>query len=382
MNALEGLKIVDLTRVLAGPICTQMLGDLGADVIKIERKGLGDDTRAWGPPFLKDQNGQDTSESAYYLSANRNKKSITLDLSNADDLKKLHALLQDADVLVENFKKGSLEKLGLGYEQLKTLYPRLIYCSITGFGQTGPLSSEPGYDFMIQGMCGLMANTGEINGTPSKAGVAVVDYVTGQNATIGILTALQARARTGKGQLVDVALLDSALAMMTNLAQFTLTSVENPKRVGNAHTTIVPYNAFKAQDGWIIIAIGNEHQFKKFANFVGHPEWTTDPRFMTNSARVTNRYTITQAIEDIIAKAPCQYWIDGLLGVDVPCGPILNVKEAFATAQAKARDMTIEMPHKYGRIKLVGCPIKLSETPATYRLPPPTNGQDNQSGAP
>lgn len=375
---LTGIKVIDLSRVLAGPVCTQMLGDLGADVIKIERPGVGDDTRLWGPPFLKDAKGNETQESAYYLCANRNKKSVTLDLSKPDDLSKLHSFLKDADILIENFKLGSLEKLGLGYEQLKNKYPRLIYCSITGFGQTGPMASEPGYDFMIQGLSGFMSVTGAKDGPPAKAGVAIVDYVTGQNATIGILAALRARAETGKGQMVDVALFDSSLAMMTNIASYTLTSGQNPPRVGNAHTTIVPYNAFEASDGWIIVTAGNDHQFKKFANFAGKPEWANDQRFQTNRARVLNRDVLTPLIEAVIKTKPCAYWIDGLLGVDVPCGPILSMLDALNHPQAHARDMVIEMPHKHGKAKMVANPIKLSGTPATYRKAPPVNGEDNE----
>ncbi|MBU6236139.1 MAG: CoA transferase, partial [Alphaproteobacteria bacterium] len=287
----------------------------------------------------------------------------------------LHALLKDADVLIENFKKGSLEKLGFGYDQLKDKYPRLVYCSITGFGQNGPMSSEPGYDFMIQGLSGFMASTGPIDGAPCKAGVAIVDYVTGQNAAIGILAALRARDTTGKGQLVDIALFDSSLAMMTNLAQYTLTSGNNPPRVGNAHTTIVPYNAFEASDGWIILAIGNDHQFEKFAKFSGHPEWATDEKFKTNTARVTHRDELTGSIAQSIRKQTRQHWIEGLLGIDVPCGPILKMGEALAHPQAKARNMVIEMQHRYGPITLVGNPVKLSDTPVTYRHAPPVNGE-------
>jgi crotonobetainyl-CoA:carnitine CoA-transferase CaiB-like acyl-CoA transferase len=375
---LTGIKVIDLSRVLAGPVCTQMLGDLGADIIKIERPGVGDDTRLWGPPFLKDAAGKDTRESAYYLAANRNKKSVTLDLSKAEDLKKLHALLKDADILIENFKLGSLEKLGLGYAQLKTKYPRLVYCSITGFGQTGPMASEPGYDFMVQGLSGFMSVTGQKDGPPAKAGVAIVDYVTGQNAAIGILAALQARTQTGKGQMVDVALFDSSLAMMTNIASYALTSGKNPPRVGNAHTTIVPYNTFEAADGWIIIAVGNDHQFEKFAQFAGRPEWAGDARFKANSARVLNRDILTNEICALVKTKPCAYWIDGLLGVDVPCGPILTMLEALNHPQAVARNMVIEMPHKHGTARMVANPIKLSDTPVTYRKAPPFNGEDNE----
>ncbi len=379
---LRKLRIIDLSRVLAGPVCTQMLGDLGAEVIKVERpgekgQGGGDDTRFWGPPFLKDDKGNDTTESAYYLSANRNKQSIALDLSEDADRKKLHDLLKDADILVENFKVGSLEKLGLSYEQLKPIYPRLIYCSITGFGQTGPLADEPGYDFMIQGLSGFMSVTGAADGPPAKAGVAIIDYVTGLNATIGILAALRARDATGTGQRIDLALFDSALAMMTNIAQYTLTSGHNPPRVGNAHTTIVPYNAFEAADGWIILAIGNDHQFEKFCAFAGEPGWARDPRFATNSSRVLHRDALMPVLTAIIARHPVAHWADGLPHAGVPCGPVNTMRDALAMEQTAARRMVVDMPHPLTSkpVQLVGNPVKLSATPVNYRLAPPTAAQ-------
>lgn len=370
---LAGLKVVDLTRVLAGPICTQILGDLGADVVKIERTGAGDDTRSWGPPFLQDRQGQDTAESAYYLCANRNKTGIALDLSDDADRARLHALLENADVLIENFRVGSLEKLGLGYADLKDRYPRLIYCSITGFGRDGPLASEPGYDFMIQGLSGFMSVTGSTGGPPAKAGVAIVDYVTGLNAAIAIQAALHARTQSGRGQFIDLALYDSALAMMTNIAQYTLTSGHNPPRVGNAHTTIVPYNAFEAADGWVILAVGNDTQFARFCAFAGHPEWAADARFATNRARVENREILTSLIAACIKTHPREYWIAGLLDVDVPCGPIHTMLEALQHEQTRARGMVIEMEHPLtdAPVKLVGSPYKFSETKVAYRLAPP-----------
>lgn len=374
---LENIRVIDLSRVLAGPVATQILGDLGADVIKIERPGLGDDTRSWGPPFLKDAKGNDTSESAYYLSANRNKRSVALDLSRDEDRQKLHALLKNADVLIENFKVGSLEKLGFSYAQIKDLYPKLVYCSITGFGQTGPWASEPGYDFMIQGLCGFMSVTGAADGQPSKAGVAVVDYVTGLNAVIGVLAALRARETTGRGQHVDLALFDSGLAMMTNIAQYALTSGTNPPRVGNAHTTIVPYNAFEASDGWIILAVGNDHQFGKFCAFAGHPEWAADPRFAQNDDRVVNRDVLTPILAAVIREKPRNHWISGLVAQGVPCGPVNSMLDALKEDQVQARRMVIEMPHPLSPdpVRLVGSPLKLSATPVTYRFSPPIAGQ-------
>jgi len=374
---LKDIRVIDLSRVLAGPVCTQVLGDLGADVIKIEKPGTGDDTRNWGPPFLKDKNGRDTTESAYYLSANRNKRSVALDLSSDADREKLHTLLATADVLIENFKVGSLEKLGFSYGQLKTLYPKLVYCSITGFGHTGPLADEPGYDFMIQGLCGFMANTGPANGEPSKAGVAVVDYVTGQNAAIAILAALRARDKTGLGQHIDLALFDSGLAMMTNLAQYALTSGKNPPRVGNAHTTIMPYNAFEASEGWIILAIGNDGQFAKFCRFAGKPEWAADPRFAHNDDRVINRDALTPLIAGIIKSKPRDHWISGLVALGVPCGPVNSMLDALGMDQVQARRMVIDMPHPLSSdpVRLVGSPLKFSGTPVSYRFSPPTTAQ-------
>lgn len=377
---LHGIRIVDLSRVLAGPVCTQTLGDLGADVIKIEHPGRGDDTRGWGPPFLKDRDGNETTESAYYLSANRNKKSVTIDLGDEAQREQLHHLLQTADVLIENFKTGGLDKYGLSYAQLKNRYPKLVYCSITGFGHTGPMADEPGYDFIVQGLSGFMSLTGAIDRGPSKASVAIVDYITGQNAAIGILAALRARDTTGKGQHLDIALLDSALAMMTNIAQYALTSGQNPPRVGNAHTTIVPYNAFEASDGWIIVAVGNDTQFEKLCRFAGKPEWAADKRFETNAERVKHRDVLTSMLADLIRQKSRGHWISGLMAHGVPCGPVNSMLDALRMDQVKARQMVIDMDHPLSAepIHLVGSPLKLSATPVTYRLSPPLAGQHNE----
>lgn len=376
-GALAGICVVDLTRVLAGPTCTQILGDLGAEVIKIERPVTGDETRFWGPPFLQDTAGNDTTESAYYLCANRNKKSVTLDIGNEGDLGRLFALLETADILVENFKPGSLEKHGLAYGQLKARFPKLVYCSITGYGHTGPYAAEPGYDFIAQGLCGLMSVTGAKDGEPAKAGVAVVDYTTGLYAATGILAALHARNVSGEGQHIDLALLDCGLAMMSNIASYALVSGREPARVGNAHTTIVPYNAFRASDGWIILAVGNDMQFRRFATFAGHPEWADDPRFAKNTARVTHRAVLTPLMEAAIALHPRQYWLDGMTEHDVPCGPVNTMGEALAHPQTAARDMVVEMEHAAtgAPVRLVGSPLKMSGTPVTYREAPPTLGQ-------
>jgi crotonobetainyl-CoA:carnitine CoA-transferase CaiB-like acyl-CoA transferase len=361
MKPLAGLKVVDLTRVLAGPIATQILADLGADVTKIERPGAGDDTRAWGPPFLKDRQGNDTSESAYFLAANRGKKIVTLDLAKPVDQATVHAMLKDADILVENFKVGSLAKYGLGYDQLKDRYPRLIYASITGFGQTGPLSTEPGYDFIAQGMSGLMSMTGPVDGPPTKAGVAVSDYVTGLYAVIGILAAVQSRSQTGRGQHIDLALLDCTIAMMTNLAQSYLTSGIVPPRVGNAHPSIVPYQDFAAADGRVIIAVGNDHQFRILAQLCGHPEWADDARFATNRARVEHRDALIALIAPVIKARRVAEWVADLRAADIPVGPILRLDQVFAEPQVIAREMVMNVHHQGTDqdIKLVGSPIKM-----------------------
>ncbi|MCD8497633.1 MAG: CoA transferase [Alphaproteobacteria bacterium] len=376
-GALSHIRVLDLSRVLAGPSCTQILGDLGADIIKIEKPGEGDDTRGWGPPFLKDTDGNDTTESAYYLSCNRNKRSVAIDIKTPEGQVLIHKLLEKSDVLIENFKTGGLEKYGLGYEQLKSKYPQLIYTSITGFGQTGPLAHEPGYDLLAQAMSGLMAITGEPDGMPMKVGVALSDIMTGMMAAIGTLSALQAREKTGKGQMVDVALLDTTVAALTNIAQYYLTSGKTAPRRGNAHSTIVPYQAFEAADGHIVLAVGNNSQFAKFATFAGHPEWAEDERFSRNSARVANRDTLVPMIADVLKSKPVSYWVEGLTKIDVPCGPVQAMDQVFAMDQIRARGMAIEMPHPLTDkpVKLVGSPLHLSDTPVDYKLPPPPCGQ-------
>ncbi|MBU0800405.1 MAG: CoA transferase [Alphaproteobacteria bacterium] len=377
-GALAGLRVVDLSRVLAGPVCTQILGDLGAEIIKIERPGQGDDTRKWGPPFLKDAEGNDTTESAYYLAANRNKQSVAVDITTPEGQDVIHQMLADADVLIENFKTGGLSKYGLGYAELKARYPRLVYCSITGFGQNGPLSSEPGYDFLAQAMSGLMAITGEVDGAPMKAGVALSDVMTGLYAAIGILAALQSRTATGMGQHVDVALLDCTIASLTNIAQYYLTAGTLAPRLGNAHSTIVPYQVFAAQDGFVIIAVGNDTQFGRLATFLGHPEWAQDPRFATNSARVKNRHILVPEIEAIMATQSTAHWVTSLQDVDVPVAPVNDMVQAFAMPQTQAREMRIEMNHDAAPapVALVGSPLKLSGTPVSYRRAPPPCGRD------
>ncbi len=379
-KSLQTLRVLDLSRVLAGPYCTQMLGDLGAEIIKIEKPGAGDDTRLWGPPFLKDAHGNDTHESAYYLSINRNKKSVAVDIKTKEGQQIIHQLLESSDILIENFKAGGLAKYGLGYAQLKDKYPKLIYCSITGFGQSGPLAEEPGYDLMAQAMGGLMAVTGEPDGAPMKVGVALSDIITGLNATIGILAALHHREQTGEGQLIDVALVDCTLASLTNLAQYYLTSGKPAPRLGNAHSTIVPYQAFAVKDGYIVVAVGNNEQFARFCAMIGKPEWAGDARFSTNKNRVLNRATLIPMIEEALKSQTSGYWVEMMLAADIPGGPVNTMDQVFATPQVRHREMEISMGHIQSPqpIKLVGSPLKLSQTPVSYELSPPILGQDTQ----
>lgn len=373
---LTGLRVLDLSRVLAGPVCTQILGDLGAEIIKIERPGYGDDTRKWGPPFLKDKDGNDTAESAYYLSCNRNKKSAAIDITTAEGQNLIHALLEKSDVMIENFKVGNLERYGLGHEQIKDRHPHIIYASITGFGQTGPLATEPGYDFLAQAMGGLMSSTGTPDGAPMKAGVALSDILTGLYACIGILAALHERKTSGLGQMIDTALLDCTVASMTNLAQYYLTSGRVAPRLGNAHSTIVPYQAFKTTDGYVILAIGNDSQFRKFSTHVGK-NWADDPKFATNSARVLNRAALVPQIEEMIVQQSTDFWTKIFRDIDVPGGPVNTMDQVFAQEQLQSRDMKITMDHPSSAkpVDLVGSPLKLSRSTVDYRLPPPVEGQ-------
>lgn len=368
---LSGLRVIDLSRVLAGPSCTQILGDLGADIIKIERPGMGDDTRKWGPPFLGE-----TKESAYYLSCNRNKRSIAVDMTKPEGQAIIHDLLAGADILIENFKTGGLKKYGLDFDNVHQRHPHIIYTSITGFGQTGPLAAEPGYDLLVQAMGGLMSVTGEIDGAPMKVGVALSDIMTGLYAAIGTLAAIEARHTTGRGQHVDVALLDCTLASLTNLSQYYLTSGRVAPRYGNAHSTIVPYQAFEAADGWLVVAVGNDTQFTRFATALGHGEWADDPAFATNRARVENRERLVPMIAESLCAKPVADWVAIMLDIDIPCGPVNKMDQVFAMDQIKAREMRITMQHGTGQdIDLVGSPLKLSDTKTTYRLPPPVEGE-------
>ncbi|WP_303981941.1 CaiB/BaiF CoA-transferase family protein [Dongia mobilis] len=376
---LAGIRVFDLSRILAGPTATQILGDLGADVIKIERPGAGDDTRKWGPPFVKDAAGKDTHESGYYLSINRNKRSVTLDVSKPEGQEIAKRLIARADIFVENFKVGDMARYSLSYDQIKYDFPRLIYCSITGFGQTGPYAPLAGYDFLAQGMGGIMSVTGDPNGQPTKVGVAITDIVCGIYSTVAILAALHHRTISGRGQFCDMSLLDSQVGYLANVGLHYLTSGELPKRLGNEHPNIVPYSVVRCSDGFFILAVGNDSQFEKFCGFAGVPDWATDERFATNPARVRNRVLIYQMINALTEQKPQQYWIDGLNALGVPVGPVNNIDQVFKDPQVLAREMKISMPHAAagsGHVDLIGSPIKLSETPVDYRLAPPVCGQD------
>lgn len=375
---LKGVRVFDMTRILAGPSATQILGDLGADILKIERPGHGDDTRKWGPPYVKDAEGQDTTESAYYLSANRNKRSLTLDFTQPEGLKLAKELLASCDILIENYKAGSLDKYGLGYEQLKKEFPRLIYCSITGFGHDGPYKDRAGYDFLIQGMGGIMSLTGPEEGMPYKIGVAYTDLLTGLYALNGVLAALYHREKTGAGQFLDIALLDAQVATLSNAGQYYLTSGKVTPRMGNAHPTIVPYEAFMAKDGYIILAIGNDRQFAEFCQFARHPDLATNPSFAKNPDRVRNRALLLPIIREIISAETRDYWIKNLESRGVPCGPVNFLDDVFDDPQVQARGMIVEMPHDLSPNgeKLIASPLKFSDTPVSYRHAPPVLGAD------
>ncbi|MBD9475163.1 CoA transferase [Achromobacter sp. ACM01] len=381
--ALTGIRVLDLSRILAGPWCTQNLADLGADVIKIERPRVGDDTRAWGPPFLKDGAGQDTEESAYYLSANRNKRSVEADMATPAGAALIRELAAASDILVENFKVGGLAKYGLDYDSLKQINPRLIYCSVTGFGQDGPYAQRPGYDFMIQGMGGLMSITGERDdlpgGGPQKAGVAVTDIVTGMYATVAILAALQERHNSGLGQHLDIALLDSHVALLANQNSNYFNSGVAPQRAGNAHQNVVPYQVFAASDGHLIVATGNESQYRAYCRAIGAPELGDDPRFATNRMRLANRELLVGLLTEIMRQGQRDDWIAKLEAVGVPCGPINDIAQAQAHPQALARQLRRDMPHPAGGMAAVtASPLRLSASPVEYRRAPPLLGEHTE----
>jgi succinate--hydroxymethylglutarate CoA-transferase len=366
---LAGLRVIDLTRILAGPLCTMMLGDMGADVIKVEPPGTGDDTRGWGPPFI-------AGESAYFLGVNRNKRSLTLDLSRNEGQKILSALLSSADVVVSNFKIGTLEKWGFTDEWFEQEVPRLVRCSITGYGTSGPKAAQPGYDFILQAESGLMSICGEPEGTPTKYGVAIVDVCTGMLACNSILAAVNARHRTGRGQRVDVSLFETSLAMLVNVASNYLSCGKQAGRFGNGHPSIVPYTTYAASDAMLALAVGNDAQFARCATVLGHSEWASDSRFARNRDRVVNRALVDAMIGEALAQAPADSWIEKLQAAGVPCGRINTVAQAFADPHTTARRMTETVAHPtIGELTMLGIPIKFGETPAAVRHPPPALGQ-------
>jgi len=375
---LAGLRVFDLSRILAGPTCTQLLGDLGADVIKIERPGAGDDTRKWGPPYLKGKDGNPTGESAYYLASNRNKRSVTIDIAKPEGQALAKRLIAKCDVMIENFKAGDMARYGLSHADLKAAQPGLIYCSISGFGQTGPYAPRAGYDMLAQGIGGIMSVTGEPDRPPMKVGVGIADVMCGMYGAVAILAALHHREKTGEGQYIDLSLLDSQVAWLVNVGLNYLTSRQVPQRVANEHPNIVPYNVLPCADGFIILAVGNDAQYRKFCEFAGVPELGTDPRFVTNEQRVKNRQAIYALLPEVTRRKTQAEWIDGLARLGVPCSPVNNVDQVFADPQVQHRGMQIAMPHPLsasGMVDLIGNPIKYSATPVDYALPPPYCGQ-------
>ena len=377
---LSHIRVLDLTRVLAGPWCAQNLADLGADVIKVERPKKGDDSRAFGPPWAKDANGKETTKSAYFMAANRGKKSITIDISKPAGQALVRELAKDADVVLENYKTGDLPRYGLGYEDLKKINPRIIYCSITGFGQTGPYREKPGYDFMVQGMGGFMSVTGERDnkpgGGPQRAGVPIVDIMTGMYSTVAVCAAIAHRAESGVGQFIDMALLDTQVAILANQGGNFLATGEPPGRLGNTHPNIVPYQSVNTKDGAIILACGNDNLFNKLCQEADAMHLARDPRFSTNAARVTNRDALDDLLAPIMAKRTTAEWVKSLEAAGVPCGPINNLKEVFENPQVQARGMRIEMPHaSAGTVPLIRGPMRFSETPVEHKIGPPLLGQ-------
>ena len=379
-ESLQGINVFDLTRVLAGPTATQILGDLGANIIKVERPITGDDSRNLGPPYL-DSNATDPKESAYYLSVNRNKHSVTIDLTKKKGQVLAKKIIKKCDVLVENFRAGNLKQYGLDYESIKKINPKIIYCSITGFGQNGPYASRGGYDYLVQAMGGIMSITGEKKGLPTKIGVGVSDIITGLYATISILSALRFRDQTSLGQHLDISLLDSQVSWLSYVAQSYLISGNIPDRIGNDHPSIVPYQTVKAKDGLMVLAIANDRQFKNFCEFSGLNDLCENSKFKSNSSRVKNRKELNKIIGKTILKKTITEWVQGLTKINVPCGPINNIKQVFDDPQVKSRKMKINMKHKKsktGKINIVGSPMNFSVSKIKYKKTPPTLGEDTK----
>lgn len=378
-GALSGFRVLDLSRILAGPWASQMLADLGAEVIKVERPGVGDDTRGWGPPYMPDDAGEPTGEAAYFHAANRGKQSVCIDMSKAEGQDLIRELAKHCDVLVENFKVGGLKKYGLDYNSLKSVNPKLVYCSITGFGQTGPYAERAGYDFMIQAMGGMMSVTGDTDGEPMKIGVALADVLTGLYAANAIQAALIHQLKSGEGQYIDMALLDVQVATLANQAMNYLATGNNPQRLGNAHPNIVPYQAFETADGFMILAIGNDAQFQRFCDLAGNPQLAEDERFKQNSSRVKHRDILVPQIVEIMTSKTTDDWLNELNQRGIPCGPINNIDQVFADPQVQHRAMQQTLSHPTaGTVASVGNPIKLSATPVTYDKAPPTLGQHTE----
>ena len=375
-QALAGVRVLDLTRVLAGPWCTQVLADLGADVIKVERPGSGDDTRGWGPPFLRDADGNDTAESAYYLCANRNKRSLTVDIATEEGQAVIRRLALNSDVLVENFKVGDMARYGLDAATLRAAHPRLVYCSITGFGQDGPYAQRAGYDVAIQGLGGLMSVTGAADGEPQKVGVAVTDLFTGMYATVAILAALRHRDATGEGQVIDMALLDAQVAMLANLGSHYLVGGDVPPRQGNAHANIVPYQVFAVADGHIVVAVGNDRQFARLCELLDVSALADDARFATNAGRVRHRDALVPPLQAALLSRGRHAWLSMFEAAGIPCGPVNDLADVFADPQVQARGMVAGLPHPLAdALPLVNSPIRLSATPVVHRHAPPLLGQ-------
>jgi crotonobetainyl-CoA:carnitine CoA-transferase CaiB-like acyl-CoA transferase len=373
---LAGFRVLDLSRILAGPWASQMLADLGAEVIKIERPVSGDDTRSWGPPYMPDERGESTSESAYFHSANRGKQSVCIDMSQAQGQALILDLVRQSDVLIENFKVGGLKKYGLDFASLSAINPKLVYCSITGFGQTGPYAERAGYDFMIQAMGGMMSVTGEAGGQPMKTGVAIADILTGLYAANAVQAALIHKQKTGAGQYIDMALLDVQVATLASQAMNYLATGTNPARLGNAHPNIVPYQAFATKDGYIILAVGNDSQFLRFCELAGKPELADDERFEKNSSRVRNRDVLLLQVKEIMLQRSSAEWLEVLNARGIPCGPINDIEQVFSDQQVQHRGMQLELDHPAaGKVASVANPIRLSQTPVEYQQAPPLLGQ-------
>lgn len=377
---LKGVKVLDLSRILAGPTCTQLLGDLGASVIKIENPTTGgDDTRQWGPPYVEDAQGNRSDLSAYFMSANRNKKSVAIDITTTEGQSEIKRLASHADILIENFKPGGLAKYGLDYATLSQDFPSLVYCSISGYGQTGPNASKPGYDLMAQGYGGIMSLTGEPDGAPMKVGVGIADVMCGMYASVGILAALRHRDQTGEGQQIDLALVDAQIAWLINEGVNYLTSGNVPQRRGNGHPNIVPYDVYETADGHVILAVGNDSQFRRFCECIEHPDLADDPRFATNPARLENRDALNAVLRPVVKTHASETMIAHLEARKVPVGPAQTLDQVFATDQVEARQMQIAMQAEPGDVQLIGNPLKLSRTPVTYRAAPPVFGADTQA---